>query len=115
LAGSFADASYREIKVLPGLYVTQLYAYQTWTEGVQFSFKTFGKKSFPNFKDRASGRRKAPLTELESVRLFFFFALLLFSRRETRQLGEGGETMNVAILVLCVYVLAWYGTPPCVV
>jgi hypothetical protein len=72
------------------------------------------KKSFPNFKDRASGRRKAPLTELESVRPFFF-ALLLFSRRETRQLGEGGETMSVAILVLCMYVLAWYGTPPCVV
>jgi hypothetical protein len=34
LAGSFVDASQREIKVLLGLCVTQLYAYQTWTEGV---------------------------------------------------------------------------------
>jgi hypothetical protein len=34
LAGSFVDASQREIKVLLGLCVTQLYAYQTRTEGV---------------------------------------------------------------------------------
>jgi hypothetical protein len=34
LAGSFVDASQREIKVLLDLCVTQLCAYQTWTEGV---------------------------------------------------------------------------------
>jgi hypothetical protein len=39
------------------------------------------EKSFPNFKDRASGRRKAPLTELESVRLFFFCFCLVAGKR----------------------------------
>jgi hypothetical protein len=34
------DVSQREIKVLLGFCVTQLYAYQTWTEGVVFTIIT---------------------------------------------------------------------------